>query len=232
MTDPKGLYAALDVPCGASEEEIKKSYRRLALRWHPDKNPDDPEATQKFQQISGAYSVLSDPHQRKVYDDTGLLSGEEGLVGPEADDLEEMMEMFASAFEGLIVGDGLDDEFAALFGMGRRRPRRRGKIPQRLRTAAAPGAKAPKSRGSNRVSQEEAFLQEMLFGAAGPGAAHFFEPDDVEGLFGGAGEDPFVRLQAVDGDADGNEAEEACKPQKPRGHNQPLRPKKAKGKRK
>lgn len=211
MADPKGLYETLEVPASASDEEIKKAYRRLALRWHPDKNPDDPEATSKFQRISNAYAVLSDQQQRKVYDDTGLVGEEAGAGCP--DDLEEMMEMFAAAFEGLLMGDGLDDEVAALFGQSRAQRRRRGKVPFRLRTANAPGVKAPRPRGSQRLSPEEQLLQEMLFGSMGgaPNASSTLVVEEVDG----ASEDD----------------EEAARPQKPRGHNQPLRPKKAKPKR-
>ncbi|XP_044731469.1 dnaJ homolog subfamily B member 6-B isoform X1 [Chrysoperla carnea] len=62
-------YRVLEVSKGASTSEIKKAYRKLALKWHPDKNPDNPdEANKKFKEISEAYEVLSDESKRKLYD--------------------------------------------------------------------------------------------------------------------------------------------------------------------
>lgn len=75
--DDVDLYDVLGVPptCGAAD--IKKAYRQLALRWHPDKNSGDAAASRKFQQIGYAYAVLADAERRKRYDATG--STEEGL---------------------------------------------------------------------------------------------------------------------------------------------------------
>ena len=65
-------YNVLQVPKGASEAEIKKSYRKLAMKWHPDKNPDKvEEASKHFQEIGEAYDVLIDPQKRAVYDQYG-----------------------------------------------------------------------------------------------------------------------------------------------------------------
>ncbi|XP_072385125.1 dnaJ homolog subfamily B member 6-B isoform X1 [Diabrotica undecimpunctata] len=62
-------YRVLEVPKTATTSEIKKAYRKLALKWHPDKNPDNmDEATKKFKEISEAYEVLSDDSKRKIYD--------------------------------------------------------------------------------------------------------------------------------------------------------------------
>ncbi|KAF2902895.1 hypothetical protein ILUMI_03287 [Ignelater luminosus] len=62
-------YKVLEVPRGATNAEIKKAYRKLALKWHPDKNPNNlEEATKKFKEISEAYEVLSDDSKRKIYD--------------------------------------------------------------------------------------------------------------------------------------------------------------------
>ncbi|KRT85605.1 Chaperone, partial [Oryctes borbonicus] len=62
-------YRVLEVPRGASTADIKKAYRKLALKWHPDKNPDNmDEATRRFKEISEAYEVLSDDSKRKIYD--------------------------------------------------------------------------------------------------------------------------------------------------------------------
>jgi molecular chaperone DnaJ len=68
-------YEILGVPRNASEEEIKKSYRRLALNYHPDRNPGDKEAEEKFKEASEAYEVLRDPHKREIYD----FYGHDGL---------------------------------------------------------------------------------------------------------------------------------------------------------
>jgi DnaJ-class molecular chaperone len=72
----KDFYAILGVPRTANDSDLKKAYRKLAMKWHPDKNPDNvPAAQAKFQEISEAYSVLSDPHKRQIFDQYG----EEGL---------------------------------------------------------------------------------------------------------------------------------------------------------
>lgn len=74
----KDYYKVLGIPKSADDRKIKRAYRQLALKWHPDKNPDDVEtANEKFQEISEAYDVLSDPEKRKIYDQYG----EEGLKG-------------------------------------------------------------------------------------------------------------------------------------------------------
>src|SRR5271154_2312690 len=79
------LYDALSISPTASDTEIKKAYRKAALKWHPDKNKDNPNASEKFKEVSQAYEILSDPEKRKVYDQYGLeflLRG--GAPPPEA----------------------------------------------------------------------------------------------------------------------------------------------------
>lgn len=66
----KDYYKTLGIPKGSNEEEIKKAYRRMALRFHPDKNKDS-NAEEKFKEIAEAYEVLSDPKKRVVYDQLG-----------------------------------------------------------------------------------------------------------------------------------------------------------------
>ncbi|XP_068194648.1 dnaJ (Hsp40) homolog, subfamily C, member 5 gamma b isoform X2 [Antennarius striatus] len=67
------LYKVLGLEKGASPEEIKKAYRKLALRHHPDKNPDNPEAAEKFKEINNANTILSDESKRKIYDEYGSM---------------------------------------------------------------------------------------------------------------------------------------------------------------
>lgn len=71
----KSYYDTLSVSKGATEDQIKRSYRKLALKWHPDKNKGNEDATSKFASINHAYEILSDPEKRQIYD----RHGEEGL---------------------------------------------------------------------------------------------------------------------------------------------------------
>ncbi|KAJ4939439.1 hypothetical protein JOQ06_028888 [Pogonophryne albipinna] len=70
-TAGESLYKILDLKKGASPEELKKA--KLALRHHPDKNPDNPEAADKFKEINNANSILSDENKRKIYDEYGSM---------------------------------------------------------------------------------------------------------------------------------------------------------------
>ncbi len=102
------LYKVLDIPRSATEADIKKAYRRLAMKFHPDRNPDDAEAEDKFKQAKQAYEVLSDARQRSVYDQhghAGLEATRGGAGGGTA----------ADAF-----GDIFGDVFGDIFGGGRR----------------------------------------------------------------------------------------------------------------
>ncbi len=67
-SDSKDYYQILGVDPNAADEDVKRAYRRLALEWHPDRNPGNPNATERFQEISEAYAVLIDPVKRRQYD--------------------------------------------------------------------------------------------------------------------------------------------------------------------
>ncbi|XP_011362894.2 dnaJ homolog subfamily C member 5B isoform X2 [Pteropus medius] len=72
-TSGEALYEILGLHKGASNEEIKKTYRKLALKHHPDKNPDDPAAAEKFKEINNAHTILTDLSKRNIYDKYGSL---------------------------------------------------------------------------------------------------------------------------------------------------------------
>ena len=77
-TRPKDLYDSLGVSKSASQDEIKKAYRKLVRQYHPDKNPGDKAAEERFKEIQGAYDVLSDAEKRKQYDAFGSADGRVG----------------------------------------------------------------------------------------------------------------------------------------------------------
>src|SRR5262249_19565728 len=80
---PQDLYELLGVSRTASDDEIQKAYRKLARQWHPDRNPGDKAAEDKFKDIAGAYEILSDKQKRAQYDQFGAVGGPGGGGGPE-----------------------------------------------------------------------------------------------------------------------------------------------------
>jgi molecular chaperone DnaJ len=77
----KDYYSVLNVARNASAEEIKKAYRKLAMKYHPDKNPGDKKAEEKFKELSEAYEVLSDQKRRDMYDQFGFAGANQGFAG-------------------------------------------------------------------------------------------------------------------------------------------------------
>jgi molecular chaperone DnaJ len=112
------LYDTLGVQKGASADEIKKAYRKLAAQYHPDKNPGDASAEEKFKEVQNAYDVLSDPEKRKQYDTFGSANGRAGFDPRNYD--------FTGGGNFTIndLGD-LGDLFGGLFGRGGTRTPRR-----------------------------------------------------------------------------------------------------------
>ena len=133
------FYTTLGLARNASPDDIKKAYRKLAMKFHPDRNPDNKEAEEKFKQINAAYEVLSDEKKRRQYDQMGhqmYTQSGRGGGGMSAEDI------FASVFGG----DG-GDFFSSFFGGGSRRSRN-----------------AP-SRGQDLLYEMEIAFEEAVFGA-------------------------------------------------------------------
>ncbi|HEY6941843.1 molecular chaperone DnaJ [Dokdonella sp.] len=99
-------YEVLSVERTANDEQLKKSFRRLAMKFHPDRCPDDPAAQEKFKEAKEAYEVLSDAQKRALYDQHGHAAFEHGMGG-----------RGAGGFNG-DVGDIFGDIFSDIFGMG------------------------------------------------------------------------------------------------------------------
>lgn len=106
------FYETLGVEKGADEKVLKSAYRKLAMQFHPDRNPDDSSAEQRFKEISEAYDVLKDPQKRAAYDRFGHAAFENGSAGP-------------GGFGGFSGGGGFADIFEDIFGemMGGRQRR-------------------------------------------------------------------------------------------------------------
>jgi molecular chaperone DnaJ len=103
----RDYYEVLGVQNDAGEAELKKEYRKLALQYHPDRNPDDHAAEEKFKEVSEAYSVLSDPEKRARYDRFGHAGlGGPGGGQPDFGDLGGFSDLFNDLFGDLFGGAG------------------------------------------------------------------------------------------------------------------------------
>ncbi len=112
--EEKDYYKILGVSYTATQEEIKKAYRKIALKYHPDRNPDNPEAEEIFKKATEAYSVLSDPQKRAIYD----KYGEAGLKGQYGTNFDFNYRSIFEEFDDLF-----GDFFSDFFGFSTRRER-------------------------------------------------------------------------------------------------------------
>src|SRR6185503_1172931 len=154
MAQNKDFYAVLGVSASASQDEIKKQYRKLAAKLHPDKNPNDAKAADRFKEISEAYQTLGDPERRKQYDQMRQLGAFGGFGGFGGGGTRPGARPGAGAgssgnfrFEDFDIGGlgGLGDIFSSMFGSG---------------GSAAGGASGPRgrARGPERGQDVEAQL--------------------------------------------------------------------------
>ena len=129
MAQTKDYYSVLGVPASAKQDEIKKQYRKLAAKHHPDKNASDPKAAERFKEISEAYQVLGDADKRKQYDQMrqlgafgGFGGGPQRRGGPQPGAGAPFGGPGAQSFRFEDLGDvglgGLGDLFSSMFGSG------------------------------------------------------------------------------------------------------------------
>ncbi len=113
MASKRDYYEVLGVSKSASAEEIKKAYRKLAIQFHPDKNPDDPSAEDKFKEAAEAYEVLSNPEKKQRFDQFGHQGMNGGGYGGGGMNMDDIFSQFGDVF-------GDSNPFGSFFGGGGR----------------------------------------------------------------------------------------------------------------
>ena len=124
MMAKRDYYEILGVSRNATEAELKKAYRRLAMKFHPDRNPDDDQAEARFKEAKEAYEILGDARKRAAYDQFGHAGVEQGAGGGFS---------AADAF-----GDIFGDVFGDIFGGGRGRGRGRSRATSSTSNSSRP----------------------------------------------------------------------------------------------
>ncbi|MDP7275948.1 MAG: molecular chaperone DnaJ [Planctomycetaceae bacterium] len=186
MAEKRDYYDVLGVARDTATDEIKKSYKKIALKNHPDRNPDDEEAVERFKEAAEAYEVLGDADKRRRYDQFGHAGLQGGGRQPGSGDIGDIFSMFGDIFEGFGFGGGFGD------GSGRRQRAQRGSHLQVPLTIELPDA----ARGCSRTI--EVPRHEPCQTCDGSGARHGTTPDSCD-YCGGRGQvvqsRGFVRVQ-------------------------------------
>ena len=142
----KDYYKILSVPRDCSQEEIKKAFRKLALKYHPDRNQGDPAAEKKFKEAASAYEILGDPKKRAQYDQFGHSGVQSRFSQTGFHDMHDIFNSFKDIFEGgSFFGGGME----SLFGEG---------------AFSHAGARSRAQRGSDMRYPVEVSLSEVLTG--------------------------------------------------------------------
>lgn len=174
----RDLYEVLEVERDASSEEIKRAYRKLAVRFHPDRNPGDKAAEESFKEASEAYSILADPEKRSRYDRFGRAAV--GAAGAPVDS-----EIFAD-FQDLFRGGSVFDLFGEMFGGG---SGRRASTGRDIQYELNLGFREPREDSEKRILVSRA---EPCEGCRGSGIKAGKKPI-VCGRCGGRGQETFSR---------------------------------------
>src|SRR4026208_889258 len=99
-TEKRDYYEVLGGGRTATDEEIKRAYRKLAVKYHPDKNPDDPHAEEKFKELGEAYDVLMDAEKRAAYDRFGHAAFSQGGMSGRGGGFHDPFDIFREVFGG------------------------------------------------------------------------------------------------------------------------------------
>ena len=116
MTTKRDYYEILTVSRTAAGDEIKRAYRKLAVQFHPDKNPGNPEAEEKFKELGAAYDILMDEQKRAAYDRYGHAAFNQG--GAQQGGFHDPFDLFREVFSGASSGGGGGGIFDQFFGGG------------------------------------------------------------------------------------------------------------------
>lgn len=165
MTTKRDYYDILGTKRGASEEEIKKAYRKMAMKYHPDRNQGKKEAEERFKEVNEAYAVLSDKKKRREYDTFGQTGFHKRYTQEDIFRGFDIGEMFKD------FGFGTEDIFSTLFGGGRRTSRRVSfkdyfNHYAQSGSGATQGRYAPSQRGADLIYDLSVTLEEVALGVS------------------------------------------------------------------